>query len=123
MSNETINNIYGNKEKTEISMPVDKNNRLEIELYASVKLDNWRFGQLELDSDDMSVYDHNKNHLLGKVKVTIDFSNVDTQVDVRGILIKQVKEDIKKLDADHVAARSVLDVKLSKLLAIEDKTS
>lgn len=119
MSNETIQNIYGNKENTEINIPVDKNNKLEIEQYAHVYMDSWQLGSLHLGDIDRSDSEYSNCHLLGKVKVTIDFSNVDTQVDVQGILIKQVKEEIKKLDADHVAARSVLDVKLSNLLAIE----
>ena len=122
MSKENIENMYGNKERTEINIPVDENSKLEIDLYAHISMDNYNFGELGLEGRDMSNYNHSNHHLLGKVKVTIDFSSVDTEVDVRGILIKQVKEKIKELDASHIASRSELTVKLSKLLAIEDKS-
>lgn len=111
---------FANKNKTKIEIPVSENNTIEIEQYVHISMDNYALGDLSLSSHDASIFS-SPHHELGKAKITIDLSECDTKIDIQGILIKQVKEEIKNLNAEHVKKSNDLQVKLDNLLAIEYK--
>ena len=113
-----IKNIFANEDKTEINIPVDEGGILEIEQYVSLGLRNWDFGDLYLSDDSRADDDY---HHIGKVKVKIDLSECDLDIDVRGILIKKVQNKIDKLNADYTMEKNNLNIELEKLRAIEYK--
>lgn len=113
--------MFGNKHHTEINLPVAEDGTLTVDLFINIGLDTHNFGHVECSRYDASQWTHTKNCCLGKVPVSINLAEVDATIDVRGIMIQQIKEDLKKLNADHEVAKSNLQLKLSKLLAIEGK--
>ncbi len=112
-----IKNIFANKDKTEINIPVDESGILEIEQHVCVDLRDWNFGNLYVFSSDMG----DDYHHIGKVKVKIDLSECGSDIDVRGILIKKVQNKINKLNADYTMEKNNLNIELEKLQAIEYK--
>lgn len=111
----------GNKEKTEINIP----EKLELEVCIHVGYDRHNFGDIRIrpehaiKGDDCELGFATKH--LGKVTIKVDTSNLDLNVDVRGILISKIEEQIKKENARHIKQTNYLESELSKLTAIEFK--
>ncbi len=115
---------YGNKDKTEINIPLDADGILEMEVAVHVGIDERNFGEVKIHGNfDIWMQDDDckyglSSKFLGTAKVKVDMSDCDTDIDVRGILISKIQEQIKKENARHIKQKSYLETQLSNLTAI-----
>ena len=111
---------YGNEDQTEINIPTD----LEFEACIHIGYEECNFGEIDIcrnsnyfKQDYISEHG-NSTKYLGNAIIKVDTSNLNLNLDVRGILISQIAEEIKAENARHIKQSNYLEAKLSKLKAI-----
>ena len=110
---------FGNKEKTEINIP----EKPEFKVCVYVGYGKYKFGELSfLPENDYFKKDMGNDGFeqkyIGTTTIKLDTSGLDLDIDVRGIMINKIKEQIKEKEADHVRDINFLKARLSELTAI-----
>lgn len=114
---------FSNENRTEINLPL-QDGLLKTTGFVSIGVGSCNFGNLDinyfLDKDNINDPNFNSK-FLGTCEISVNMKGIDTNLDIRSIMISNIESQIKNEESRHIKEINFFKSELSKLKCIEYK--